>query len=182
MNIDKLFNNPTFLDSIMQIVDDSIDGYENDRKHEISLIVDTLKDFCKKIKANNEYQTALDFLVWFKWDELASEKLIKETRDTLIDTLRYELPEDPYMSERLIDAIANPQSKTSICDYYRPIFTTYADNTSMQLLEPSKHTYEDYVKAVVANPFKYSKETRYKVYKFLQDVLEKNKIITKYTY
>ena len=38
MNIDKLFNNPTFLDSIMQIVDDSIDGYENDRKHEISLI------------------------------------------------------------------------------------------------------------------------------------------------
>lgn len=140
-----------------------------------------IEDYNHDVKYLNQYIEALKFLMWFDWNKLSSQKLINEAKNKLIEDLSMS---DNYYSLAYVDKFEtepkdkviglgtiNPDINFSIC-------TDYSSFT--RLCEEPKHEYKDYVKAVVANPNNYGKETICKVVNYLKQVIETNKTLQKY--
>ena len=141
---------------------------------------------------NNEYIKALNFLSWFNWDKLYSKTLINEAKNKLIKELNYVQKSCHYTITTLNDidinkyythsTIATTQLNSGLCTVkYDPMSLCVTNSLSTNIdEEPVKPKYEDYVKAVVKAPHNFTKEIVYKVYKYLLEVIEKDKIASKY--
>lgn len=146
---------------------------------------------------NKEYIVALNFLSWFNWDKLYSRTLVNEAKNKLLKELDYtqqKLYGTTLFSHHNIDkdyVIFNMEKITDVTKSYIDIksYNTAYNflndglglNSSVELINKQpKYEYKDYVKAVVASPWKFDKVTVYNVYKYLLEILEKDKTACKY--
>ena len=155
---------------------------------------------------NREYIKALNFLSWFSWDKLYSQSLIKEAKSKLYAELNYSQTDTVYGNltqlNRDDDSIdiqylftgkhqekvmssntltVNTGKLYTVADKNNVCYTTNINPYVKEESKIVKHEYNEYVKAVVNTPHKYSKSVVYNVYKYLLDIIEKDKIASKYS-
>lgn len=162
-----------------------------------------INDLINRDTYNREYIKALNFLSWFSWDKLHSKILAEEAKNKLYSELKYTQVNSIYgdlnqLNRNLDDidfnyiitgkynsdkcnnlntTISIATSDLVYCDKTCIVATNYKDE---KIEEPPKPTYNDYVKAVVKTPHKFNKEIIYNVYKYLLEIIEKDKIASKY--
>ena len=150
---------------------------------------------------NREYIKALNFLSWFSWDKLYSQSLVKEAKNKLYAELNYSQTDTVYGNlnqlNRDDDSIdlqylltgkhqvnntltVNTGKLYTVADTNNVCYTTNINPYVKEEPKIVKHEYNEYVKAVVNTPHKYSKSVVYNVYKYLLDIIEKDKIVSKY--
>ena len=138
-----------------------------------------IEDYNHDVKYLNQYIGALKFLMWFDWNKLSSQKLINEAKNNLIEDLPMS---DNYYSLAYVDKFET-EPKDKVLGTINPEmnYNIYADYSPfIKVDKEPKHEYKDYVKAVVANPNNYDKETICKVVNYLKQVIETNKTLQKY--
>ena len=138
-----------------------------------------IENYNHDVKYLNQYIGALKFLMWFDWDKLSSQKLINEAKNKLIEDLPMS---DDYYSLAYVDKFET-EPKDKVLGTINPEmnYNIYADYSPfIKVDKEPKHEYKDYVKAVVANPNNYDKETICKVVNYLKQVIETNKTLQKY--
>lgn len=167
---------------------------------------DKINSLAIRDKYNKEYIKALNFLNWFDWDKLYSQTLVKEAKNKLLKDLYYSQTDAVFgdvnqinKDDNTIDIeyintgkrkvkdnivtshgslyCVNTSGNASLCVANHSVMDTYYPHKE----EKPKYNYDDYVKAVVNAPYKFSKETVYKVYKYLLEVIDKDKITSKYS-
>lgn len=167
---------------------------------------DRINSLTIRDKYNKEYIRALTFLNWFDWDKLYSQTLVKEAKNKLLKDLYYSQTDAVYGDVNQInkddntidieyistgkhnvkDTLKASGTGTLYCVNSGNVSICNADYKTLTACYPTKeekpkYNYDDYVKAVVNAPYKFNKETVYKVYKYLLEVIDKDKITSKYS-
>lgn len=164
---------------------EKVNGYTVDNYNDLKLLIKKvntiIEDYNHDVKYLNQYIEALKFLMWFDWNKLSSQKLINEAKNKLIEDLPMS---NNYYSLAYVDKFeVEPKDKVSGLGTINPEmnYNIYADYSPfIKVDKEPKHEYKDYVKAVVANPNNYDKETICKVVNYLKQVIETNKTLEKY--
>ena len=162
-------------------------------------IIATCRDLLRTQKENDLYQSALTFITWFDWDKITSDKLRNEAKNKLISDVKvsgvitgsvdsYGLDhiydeEQPSRYGVLSSAYPSSYSLEIKDDYFKQnaITTLRIGDTEIKLGNKPKHEYSEYVKALVANPFKYSKTDVYNVAEYLKEIINTNSTVNKYS-
>lgn len=162
----------------------------------------TINELIDKCSYLEEYIQAVNFLSWFSWDKLKSEPLVKEAKNKLLEELSYVQTsavlskigdKDLFGYDKFSNSIGTYGYTTS-CDSHSITvpynYGTIAVDTAekcicthygyVQKPVKPKHKYDDYVKAVVRKPYAFSKSTVYRVYKYLLEIIDKDKLVDKY--
>ena len=145
-----------------------------------------------------EWVEALNFLHWFNWNKMHSKKLVEEAKNKLHGELEYSqcgsiIPQKLEWDNITIKEKQEKKqewgciSADSICtrnyvDYSHAVNEIRIGNKTLYLEDPTpKYEYKDYVKAVVAAPYKFDKKVCYNVYKYLKEILNKDTTVKEYT-
>lgn len=173
---------------------EKVNEYAVDNYKDLNLLIkkvnEIISTYNHDIKYLNQYIEALKFLMWFDWNKLSSQKLINEAKNKLIEDLsmsdnclglyynidKFEIEKNSSHSLGIInpETTFNTGYNFSINDDI-----CFQRVPNIEVKEP-KHEYKDYVKAVVANPNNYDKETICKVVNYLKQIIETNKTLQKY--
>jgi len=144
-----------------------------------------------------EWVEALNFLHWFKWSKTHSSKLIEEAKNKLHGELEYSqcgslIPQKLEWDNITIKEKEDKKPEwgcisadsicaRSYCDYSPNYSEIRLGNKTLYLEDPTpKYEYKDYVKAVVAAPYKFDKKVCYNVYRYLKEIIEKDSLVKKY--
>lgn len=172
----------------------------------LSLLKNKINDLITANHNLENYVKALNYVSHFYLDDLYSSKLQKEVYDKLIAEV---VPVTIYQTKGLskIDKLKVDYKNddknvkyvaTSNCDIINPCFYSKVDlggeitSNISQALDDTlskffnkdkkpKHKHEEYVMAVIEDPYKFDKETVYFIYEYLKDVVKKDREISKYS-
>ena len=167
---------------------------------------DRINSLVIRDKYNREHIKALNFLNWFDWGKLYSQTLVKEAKNKLLKDLYYSQTDAVFGDVNQINKDDNTidieyintgkhKVKNNVVTSHGSLYCVNTNGTLSTCVssdyitssccshkeEEPKYSYNDYVKAVVNAPYKFSKETVYKVYKYLLEVIDKDKITSKYS-
>lgn len=152
--------------------------------------IDSIKNDCKEIrdyisadiKLIRDYNKAVAFLNWFDFNALESSKLAREAFNKKWNDLPKKSPfkvysllfEDKNLSRyEICEGISNLDY--SISNYYR------APSQSLKDKHKEKVKYEEKVGCVWERPFDYDETTVIAVAEYLKLIVDKNRIISKYS-
>lgn len=146
-----------------------------------------------------EWVEALNFLHWFNWNKMHSKKLVEEAKNKLYKELEYVqcgsiIPQKLEWDDITIKEKQDKQTGIgyikcdanaclrSCYDYTPTVNEIRLGNKTLYLEDPTpKYEYKDYVKAVVAAPYKFDKKVCYNVYRYLKEILNKDITVKEYT-
>lgn len=189
-DLKTLFNNDKILDDDAKKLTDKVDK-------SLLRITNYINNLNRSQRFLGEWVEALNFLNWFTWNKMYSKRLIKEAKDKLHCELEYSQSGTIVPQELEWDTITIKEkdekkaewgcvSADSVCvrnyvDYSNKVNEIRIGNKTLYLEDPTpKYEYKDYVKAVVAAPYKYDKKTCYNVYKYLKEILAKDQTVKDY--
>lgn len=164
-------------------------------------VIATLRDLLRAQKENDLYQTALTFITWFDWNKITSDKLRNEAKNKLIRDVKVKEVITGFVDSYGLDHIYDDEQPSHYGvvslssaypssygleikdDYFKQdaITTLRIGDTEIKLGDKPKHEYCEYVKALVANPFKYSKTDVYNVAQYLKEIINTNSTVNKYS-
>ena len=155
-----------------------------------------IKQLKSRVDNNEKYLSALIFVCQFSWSLIDNNILKEEAKDKFVDDLDKETL-DNYVDIDSLDK--DPESNFTVkANNYTDCFCTvpYCDSSISRISEIDSINIGDLniklnkkdeekpqrlrVKNVVYNPFKYSKEQIYAVYKYLKTIIEKDSNLSKY--
>lgn len=184
---------------VNKLTDDNINKIIDKVDTSLLRLVNQINYLNDSQKTLTEWVEALNFLSWFNWDKIYSNKLIKEAKNKLWHELDYPQATSHIPDKLDFDNITiKPKKDTEKygqytinsnfgvgkCEYsISPNITELKiDGRTVYLEDPRpKYEYRDYVKAVVATPHNFPKEVVYSVYKYLKDIINKDKLTKEYS-
>lgn len=170
----------------------------------LSLVKDTINILITANHNLENYVKALNYISHFYLDDLYSSKLQQEVYDKLIaevvpvtayktkglskiDKLKVDYKNDEknvnYITTSNWDII-NPCSYSKVDLAGETTVSQALDDTLSKFFNKNKkpkHKHEEYVMAVIEDPYKFDKETVYFIYEYLKDVVKKDREISKYS-
>lgn len=172
----------------------------------LSLLKDTINILITENHNLENYVKALNYISHFYIDDLYSSKLQQEVYDKLIaevvpvtiyqtkslnkiDKLKVYYKDD----EKNVNYITTSNwgtintcsySTVDLVDETTSNISRALDDTLSKFFNKNKkpkHKHEEYVMAVIEDPYEFDKETVYFVYEYLKDVVKKDREISKYS-
>lgn len=171
----------------------------------LSLVKDTINILITENHNLENYVKALNYISHFYLDDLYSSKLQKEVYDKLIAEVvpvttyqtkglsKIDKLKVDYKDEKNVKYVAtstwgiiNPcsYSKVDLASENTSNVSQALDDTLSKFFNKNKkpkHKHEEYVMAVIEDPYEFDKETIYFVYEYLKDVVKKDREISKYS-
>lgn len=189
-DLKTLFDNDKILDNDAKKLTDKVDTA-------LLRVTNYINRLNRSQRFLGEWVEALNFLHWFNWNKMYSKRLIKEAKEKLHSELEYTQSGAIVPEELEWDTITIKEKEEkkpewgcisadsictrSYCDYSPNYSEIRLGNKTLYLEDPTpKYEYKDYVKAVVAAPYKYDKKVCYNVYRYLKEILAKDQTVKDY--
>lgn len=170
----------------------------------LSLVKDTINILITANHNLENYVKALNYISHFYLDDLYSSKLQQEVYDKLIaevvpvtiyqtkglskiDKLKVDYKNDEKNVNYITTSnlgIINPCSYSKVDLAGETTVSQALDDTLSKFFNKNKkpkHKHEEYVMAVIEDPYGFDKEIVYFVYEYLKDVVKKDREISKYS-
>lgn len=136
-----------------------------------------IKQLASRVDNNEKYLSALIFVCQFSWSLIDNNILKEEAKDKFVDDLDKETL-DNYVD---IDSLDKDLNCVPSINRISEIDSINIGDLNIKLNKNDEEKPQRLrVKNVVYNPFKYSKEQIYAVYKYLKTIIEKDLNLSKY--